>query len=73
MTTTNTTLRQHYAGQIAASIAGSVYTNDTTHRAIASVAEEAGQTNICDTVAMMALALADSLIELEAKTRKETE
>lgn len=72
MTPTNTTLRQHYAGQIAASLAGAMYTNDTTLRAIKEVAEEAGQSHAGETVAMMALSIADSLIELEAKTRKET-
>lgn len=72
MTPTNTTLRQHYAGQIAASIAGAMFTNDDTHRVIVTVAERAGKPDICETVAAMALSIADSLIELEAKTRKET-
>lgn len=72
MTPTNTTLRQHYAGQIAASIAGAMCTNDSMLTVIDEIAEEGGMSNSGKVVAALALSIADSLIELEAKTRKET-
>lgn len=64
--------RYEFAGQIAASIVGAMYTNDSTLTVIDEIAEEGGMSNSGKVVAALALSIADSLIELEAKTRKET-